>query len=454
MLNATDTDTSNLDDLTTFVQVYEEPIRAAVATLGLIRRDEVDDVVQSFLLKVHAKDLLQRYREHVHSGRATSFRGWLYAALRNDARDVARHESRRPEAIGVPDGSDAADWSAGESDDIPDDDLLYALSFLHMAVQRVRKHWEECEKPEDWTCFEEVYLRPIQATPPSAGDAADMPRRRLRTDAERVEEQKRYNRATSVRRVFERILPSVIPAELCDRDSPEERFREWADILLRSSAVGRVPIWVAFLRVPRPVTDATTFSSSQLARPQVAAVAAPGSASQPEGMEPDELRVLLSFWLSLPLGDYLGDLAGFGPATLAGGIMGTGHHPRLSLRTIVNGGLPDVPRVDLEALLRRVKHFAKQVYHAARAETEANDPPAAPRRAHSIPSEVALALYNLAAALAVTQCGRRIDSLATDHLRENFASLVRCPWLTRDLAPVLLAAIEQLDSRSAEAGPG
>ena len=93
-------------------------------------------------------------------------------------------------------------------DDAPfDADEFYALSVLHMTVGRVRKHLLQEGKSEHWMIFEELALAPL------------VPGRVAKTRDELLAmfpgEGPAFldNRMTTVKRVFRRILPALIPVD-------------------------------------------------------------------------------------------------------------------------------------------------------------------------------------------------------------------------------------------------
>ncbi len=70
------------------------------------------------------------------------------------------------------------------------------------------------------------------------------------------------NRMTTVKRVFRRILPALIPVDPTENRTPEQRFQELLEIL-RASANSR--LWLAFLLDPSPGPEVSAGSSLDLA---------------------------------------------------------------------------------------------------------------------------------------------------------------------------------------------
>ena len=146
---------------------------------------------------------------------------------------------------------------------------------------------------------------------------------------------------TTVKRVFRRILPALIPADPTECLTPEQRFQEFLDILQASS---NSRLWLAFLLDPAPSPEASTGSSLDLAARSTGVEDSEAIVS-PE-IHHDELRIFLGFWLEMPLHDYLDDLEGIGPA-VAGAVrqsrpsvpLGRSHAAvaPFNLRTLMDG---------------------------------------------------------------------------------------------------------------------
>ena len=161
----------------------------------------------------------------------------------------------------------------------------------------------------------------------------------------------------------------------------------------------------------------------------------------------DELRVLLGFWLEMPLNDYLDDLEGAGPtvarvlrrraATRAARARAPrGDCPQLERpdRWVASHNL-DHPAQELTTVLERLKTFAKRVHRAAKQAEKSENPAGAARRENSMPLEIAQVLYDLAGALALTRSYARIVGLSDDRYRKNVAWLLNQPWLDTTASP-------------------
>jgi Sigma-70 region 2 len=424
-----------------FLAAYYEPIKIAVKLLPFVGAAHADDVAQSFFLKMYERDILDN--RPTITGK---FRNWLYVAARHHAIDEWRKSHRRPERPASSGDPEPADPGFPGGDDSPlDADLFYALSILHMTVARVRKHLIEEGKAEHWMIFEELVLAPLVP--------GRVPKTREALLAMFPGEPPGFldNRITTVKRVFRRILPALIPADPTDALTPEARFQELLEIL-QASKTNR--LWLAFLTRPAPGPDQSTGSSLELSAPS-------SDHELPEGkisaeIVNDELRILLGFWLQMPLNDYLDDLEAAGPAIARalregrprGGLRSDRIAPStLNLHALIDANsttVASIPADELTTLLDRLKSYAKRVHRLAK-QKETADPSKGPsRRENSMPVEIAQVFYDLAGALALTRCGSRLIGLSDDRYRKNVFWLLSQPWLDSSLRPVFSAALEQL----------
>lgn len=411
-----------------FHLAYEELIRAAFRSLPFVDPDDVDDLTQGFLVKQMGRDLI--HNRPAITGR---FRSWLYATVRNYAADHGRRrrtEGARLAALAPHLPSEAV--SPDEADPFGGD-LDFALGVLNATLRQVREHWEAQGKPEVWAIFDELVLAPL--------DPARVPRsrdelRRLYPDrAPNLD-----NCCTSVKRVIRRVLPAMFPPGTTDHRAPEDRFREWLEILRRSRAGLCGQLRLAF-ETDRPWDDGSALDESvAFARGGGTGPTQPADSADSAEMRAAENRVLIGIWLALPLRYYL-DPRRVDPRWLRG----PGSGPTL-------GGLLDSPATDPAArarellLLEGVKTFAKRVHHAIRPGPDgiADEPSDRARRAHSMTPEVAQVLYNLAWSLALTRHGRLIVSLDARQLTGNLDWLLDQSWLHDRLRPVFRSARLQI----------
>jgi hypothetical protein len=439
------TTTENFQSWDKFLSAYYQPIKAALALMPFVGADRADDVANDFFLKLYERDLLAN--RPAITGR---FRDWLYVAARNHALDDRRKRQRRRERPDAFDVHDPADPRPGGPDDAPfDADECYALSVPHLTVGRVRKHLLQEGKAEHWMIFEELVLAPL------------IPGRAAKSREELLAmfpgEGPAFldNRMTTVKRVFRRILPALIPADPTESRTPDQRLHELLEIV-RASAKTR--LWLALLLDPSPDPALTGGSSLDLA------AGAFDDAGRDAGLSPealrDELRILLSFWLEMPLQD-LPDHRGRArpPAARATpdprptGRPGSSPAdvPPINLRALIDESHPlgsAIPAEELTDLLERLKTFAKRVHRsrpAGRGRHDRSGPiQGLCRFEDAMPFEIAQVLYNLAGALALSRCDARIIGLRDEQYRKNIAWALNQSWLDPRLRPVFFAALSRL----------
>jgi hypothetical protein len=424
-----------------FLGAYYEPIRTALELLPFVGESRADDLAQGFFMKLYERDILEN--RPAITGR---FRNWLYVAARHYAVDEWRKSQRRSERVGTlraPEPAESADDPGFDADEI------YALSVLHMTVRRVRKHLVDEGKAEHWMIFEELVLAPLMRNrvPKSREELAAM----FPGNGPAFLD----NRVTTVKRVFRRILPVLIPSDPTETLTADERFSELLEIL-HSSKNNR--LWLAFLTNPMPGPDESTGSSLELAAR--GAGDEPTEAAIDADILNDELRVLLGFWLEMPMREYLDELETIGPAVTAllhdsrpSGLLG----PRrpsldpLNLKALIAGTdttIAAIPPEEMTVLLGRLKTFAKRVHRGLKhgARTKSFPPPT--RRDNAMPVEVAQVLYDLAGSLALCRCDNRIIGLSDERFSKNIGWVLNQPWIDTRLRPVLFEALKKLGKAS------
>ncbi len=424
-----------------FLDAYYEPIRTGLSLIPYVGDGQADDLTQSFFMKLYQRDILEN--RPAITGR---FRNWLYVAARHHAVDEWRKSQRRSERLGALSDQEPADPRVELAEETPfDADELYALSVLHMTVGRVHKHLVDEGKSEHWMIFEELVLAPLVP--------GRVPKTREELLAMFPGQEAVFldNRVTTVKRVFRRILPVLIPADPTESLTAEERFAELIEIL-QASKNNR--LWLAFLTNPMPKPEESTGSSLDLAaRPasQENAVAAVA----PDVLN-DELRVLLSFWLEMPMRDYLDDLESVGPTVAAAirdsrssGPLGRHQHafPSFNLKALIAETDPKIaaiPAAEMTILLGRLKTFAKRVHRSLKNGAGGASPRGITRRDNAMPVEVAQVLYDLAGSLALCRCGNRIIGLSDERFHKNVTWVLNQSWIDTRLRPVLFEALKQL----------
>jgi hypothetical protein len=430
-----------------FLNVYYEPIRTALALMPFVGVGRADDVAQDFFMKLYERDLLAK--QPTITGR---FRDWLYVSARHHALDEWRKTQRRSERLDAIEADESADLRNESSEELPfDADEIYALSILQMAVARVRKHLVELGKSEHWMIFDELALTPLKP-----GRIAKS-REELLAMFPGEGPEFLDNRLTSVKRVFRRILPALIPVDPTETRTAEQRFQELLWIL---GASRKNRLWLALLTDPMAGPEESARSSLDLtAHPAQREMSE--AAYAPDDLH-DELRILLDFWLEMPMREYLEDLEGVGPA-VAAAIRDSrpsgplGRHPHvadpLNLKRLISttdSTISEIPAVELVSLLQRLKTFAKRVQRSrpgrrGLGRTDRQEPGTGRWRLEdAIPFEIAQVLYNLAGALALVRYDTRIIGISDEQYRKNLVWFLGQSWLDARLRPLFFAALSRL----------
>jgi DNA-directed RNA polymerase specialized sigma24 family protein len=415
-----------------FSLAYYEPIRRA---LRLIRvpEDEVDELANSFILKAAEKRFLEKYQVYQQreqkEGRRARFRTYLYRSLQHHVVDAHRRRTSRAHQQGL--APAVAESLVAEPDQYLDPDALYALDVLHQALQAMRRHCERTGKSHIWAIFEELLL------------AEEFRGRKGQT---REEMAARYpgapprfldNCLTTAKRTFRRFIQEVVPRGLREDVPAAERFQEWMSILRDSNASQFNLLHVAYQVTPHLTADMSQAASTSLVVDQ-----AVGTARYEEPSllpNDDELSLLLSFRLELPLSEMLDSqelqlyipLASrlwpprkqethLAPAENA-------RHPSrpLCLLTLIDP-TPDeakyLQETDLIGLLNRLKSLAKQLRR---------------RPDHAMPEVFAQLLYTTVNVLALVRCDAQLHTIGGELMAGNIRWFLGQPWLDDRLRPLL-----------------
>ena len=296
------TNDGDLADWQAFCLAYNDPILRALRLLR-VPEGEVEDLAQSFLLKVAEKNFLQSYRafqeKEAREGRTARFRTYLYRSIQHHVYDFHRQRGKQARTFSVAtDASQLFDVEGSESTLEPD--ALYALDVLHQALQALRRHCERTGKPHLWVFFEETLL------------ANEFRGRRGKTRAELLEAYPAFsperldNGLTTAKRAFRRFVEEVIPRGLRDEDRAGARFEEWMAILRDSNASQFNLLHLAYRVMPFLGADMSqTGSTAMVVDSHPAGAPACGYEEPALVLDDDELSILLGFHLELPLTELL-----------------------------------------------------------------------------------------------------------------------------------------------------
>ena len=424
---------TRVDDLASwnaFCSAYYDPIQRALALLR-VPISERDDLAHSFLLKAAENNFLNAFRSHQEQkreggqGLTAPFRTYLYSSLRNHVCDDFRRRSSRTRARNL-EQETAVVVEAGPNTAL-DPDALYALDVLHQALQALRRHCEQTGKPHIWMFFEEILL------------ADEFRGRRGRTRAELLEAvpgknaQFLDNALTTAKRSFRRLVQEVIPRGLRDGSDPTERFGEWMAMLRKSRASQFNLLHLAYRVTPY-------FEAGMTQAPSAALVIDEESGGDVTYEEPtiepdeDELKILLSFRLEMPLTEMLDTMqlhrhispsSPFWPNPKRGPVGGAGRPMRpLCLLTLIDPSPDEATALagnDVLGLLEQLKVMAKQLRN---------------RSDHAMPKVFAHLIYTLVNVLAFAHHGTELHTIGSEKLMRNVRWFLKRPWLDSRVRPL------------------
>ena len=288
---------------------------------------------------------------------------------------------------------------------------------LHLTLQKMRWHCESKGKAEIWTIFEELLLAPeIQGR--RAPSREELLRQFPGKDGQFLD-----NRLTTAKRIFRRLLPEVIPPRLTEQVGHGAVRGVAGDP--PGLAVGPASrLHLAFRVTPAPSGDPGSCDSLELAARTDTLRGLQPVEELPRDLSNDELSILLSFRLEMPLADFLGrpELA----AVRNFADPATGRERPLCLLSLVESppeALADAG-FDLVGLLNHVKQVAKWTH---------SNPD------HAMPAEISKVLYNLAPCARPARM-RRADRLARQPPVAQEHEVGLEPNLARRPAPARLPA--------------
>ncbi len=411
----------HLRDWNSFCTAYRDMIQDILASGSIrgVRQDQVDDLTHEFLIKFAKPGRLQM----IPVSRKT-FRNWLFKSLKNHVYDWFRKQQRN-HSVPLPDGLEPPSI---EEENTFDSDVEYALYIEYLTLQKLRVHCEATGKPEIWRIFSELTL--TETTEPDSISPEER-REQLLREFPGKDEQFLYNRLTTANRIIRRILPEVIPHDLTDAEKLEERMQEWAAIIRGSLTSQKNLKRYRLIRQVPPIpnnVDLSDFSSRSLA---LLPNNLNGSVDE-NTLSDDELEILLSFRLRMPLDVFLG-----GGSKSRSGSGRSSHIKKiyqLSVFDLVeqSGDSSNLPRADLLELLARIKRVAKW--------NHAKPHP-------GLPAEISILVYTLANTLAVHRCNERIGSITDKQLAKNIRWSLDRPWVDSRLRPVLESTLSQIGQR-------
>lgn len=207
-----------------FLADYLPPLKAYLIRRRGLTIHDAEDLLQEFILQRFLSHELAR---HVDQSRG-KFRTFLLTALDNFLRNHHRRgqaQKRSPGAGLKPLADDAVSASAGTP---PADDLFeieWARMIVRQAIDVVRQHCEQTNRPEVWQAFEARVIAPIlDHTPPvSNSELAE----RLGMDSP----QQVSNAVVTAKRVYQRGMHGVIMKYARNKEEVESELADLRRIL-------------------------------------------------------------------------------------------------------------------------------------------------------------------------------------------------------------------------------
>lgn len=221
--------TTGRDALDRLLARYWPALKTHLMVRKRINSNEAEDLVQGFIEnKILERDLIST----AESGRGR-FRSLLATALDNY---VANQLRQRHAAKRGPDRATSLDQEAYEhcaaTHDAPHDafDVAWAREVLAEILRQMQAECDQSGRDDVWTMFQVRVLAPILegAEPPSYEQIVDRFGFSSPTQAS--------NALVTAKRMFSRIMRSVISEYADDEDDIDAEIRELQDILSRSGA--------------------------------------------------------------------------------------------------------------------------------------------------------------------------------------------------------------------------
>ena len=380
---------------------------------------------------VDGRDFLMKYADFqkraAASGRTTTFRKYLYTSLKNYVRDT-RHRGKMP-AVSLDACEGTAGSIAADEVDSLDPDALYALDVLHQSIQELRRHCEQSGKAHIWMIFEETFL------------ATEIRGRRPKTRPELLESlpgkdgQFLDNCLTTAKRSFRRIVTEVVPRGLSNGTDSNETFREWMEILRNSHASQFDLLHLAYRVSPLLHPDMSRAHSSAMIVGQEVPPQSPERYEEPsKDLGDDELKILLSFRLELPLVEMMdaAELNRFVPPSSplwfkpedATDTPRTRRARPLCLMSLIEPTPQEasaLAKVNVLGLLNRLKNLAKQLHQ---------------RPDHAIPEVISQLLYTLVNAVALVRHAAEIHTVGEPQMLKNLRWFLNRTWMDDRLRPL------------------
>lgn len=204
---------------------YMPALRAHLVLGRRLSADRADDLLQGF---VADKVIEQNLPGRAEKARGR-FRSFLVAALDHYVVTQFRHETSRKRAPARPilDIADARDVSAPNGEPGWEYALVWARQIIEEARRRTEAYCNATERPDVWHVFSERVLRV------TSGDAAPPAHRPIAGDLDRASSKAASNLLVTGKRLFARMLRSVVAEYAADEREIDEEIDDLMRILSR-----------------------------------------------------------------------------------------------------------------------------------------------------------------------------------------------------------------------------
>jgi DNA-directed RNA polymerase specialized sigma24 family protein len=205
------------------LQRYLPALRAHLVVRKRIDQERADDLLQGFIAsKVLEQGLIAR--ANPEKGR---FRALLVTSLNNYVIDMYRHQRGTPPAFSLSD----ADETPPTGEDSPSNvfDVAWARELLNEVLRRMKTECERARRQDLWGIFECRIVAPILENAPTLPYEQLVKRFGFRSPTQAA------NALVTAKRMFTRILRSVVGEYAGDEKAIETEIHELQQILARGN---------------------------------------------------------------------------------------------------------------------------------------------------------------------------------------------------------------------------
>ena len=394
------------------LQRYQPALRAHLILKRRVRRDDADDLLQSFITdKVLERDLFARADRE--KGR---FRSLLLKSLENFVADSHRRDRTQQRALGNRlslDSESARGSGVLSVDDSDVFDVAWARTVVGRTMERMQSDCQARDREAIWQVFTLRVLGPVLRGEEAVSHSEIAARCGFESSIQAA------NALVVAKRQFRRTLADVVAEYSPDTASIEQEIAELRRIVQHSDSIDFKSLLESG-GVAAGGDSSTAISDHESLQNLLDLEASPGNA--PSASD-DEWAELLDDFLGSPIESALRlmsdpDGDGFEAARQAA----AGSQIE-RLYDVFNVSQPPLE------LLTALKRSARRTTH---------------EEAERFPTEIAGVVYFSSIALALTRLGQRITRLEDDALRDGLRLTLARPWLNETVRSVLQSALDEL----------